>query len=240
MSFVTDIVGEITGTKDQADAAREAAGIQAGAAREGISEQRRQFDKLIELMAPYVAAGKPALNAQQNLIGLGEPGSQKTAIDQLLAGPEFAAYTQQGENALLQNASATGGLRGGNLQGALAQFRPRLLSDLIQQRFQNLGSITSLGQNSAAMQGNAGMATGQSIADLLGQAGAAQAGGVIAAGNQRANAFGNLMTLGSTAASLYAGLPSLSSFGGSAPATTTSITGGTGAPYSTPFSSPFL
>ncbi|WP_449405980.1 hypothetical protein [Massilia phosphatilytica] len=36
--------------------------------------------------------------------------------------PRFQALQQQGNDAILANASATGGLRGGNVQGALGQF----------------------------------------------------------------------------------------------------------------------
>lgn len=98
--------------------------------------------------------------------------------------------TAQGENAILQNASATGGLRGGNVQGALAQFRPQLLSSLIQRQFQNLGGLTSIGQNAAAGTGSAGLQTGTNISNLFQQQGAAEAGGALANGRAQANAFG--------------------------------------------------
>jgi len=89
---------------------------------------------------------------------------------------------QAGTNSILQNASATGGLRGGNTQAALASFSPNLLAQTIQQQYQNLGGLTSVGQNAAAMTGNAGMQTGQGIANLLQQQGAAIAGGDLAQG----------------------------------------------------------
>ena len=54
---------------------------------------------------------------------------------------------QQGQDAILQNASAIGGLRGGNTQAALAQFRPALLSQLIAEQYNRLGGLSSLGQN---------------------------------------------------------------------------------------------
>jgi hypothetical protein len=102
------------------------------------------------------------------------------------------AYMEQGENAILQNASATGGLRGGNVQAALAKFRPQLLNQLIQQRFQNLGGITSIGQNAAAGTGNAGMNSANQITNLLQQQGAAQAGAALASGNAQAQAWGGV------------------------------------------------
>jgi hypothetical protein len=113
------------------------------------------------------------------LLGLGAPGAQQQAIAALQASPQFQALQQQGENAILQNASATGGLRGGNVQAALAQFRPALLSSLIEQQYGRLGGLTAIGQNAAAGVGNAGMSTGANVATLLGRQGQAQSGGIL-------------------------------------------------------------
>jgi hypothetical protein len=166
----------------QADAAQSASETQAGAAQAGIDEQRRQFEAVQKLLAPYVSAGTPALEAQQSFLGLRGPEAERAAIDRIKGGETFQALSQQGENALLQQASATGGLRGGNIQGALAQFRPQLLSSLIEQQYSRLGGMTSLGQQSAAGVGTAGLQTGQRISGLLEEQGANIAGGEIAQG----------------------------------------------------------
>jgi hypothetical protein len=162
--------------------ANKAAKTQAKAAEAGIAEQRRQFDAMQAILAPYVQAGTGAMGGMQNLAGLGGTEAQQAAIAALSGGPEMQAMLQQGENSMLQNAAATGGLRGGNLQGALAQYRPQVLSQLINQQYSRLGGIAQLGQASAAGVGSAGMQTGQGIAQLLQQQGAAQAGGQLATG----------------------------------------------------------
>ena len=165
-----------------ASAAKSAAGTQAASAQAGIEEQRRQFDLTQKLLGPYAQAGEGALSAQQALIGLAGPEAQAAAIRNIEMSPQFTSMVAQGENAMLQNASATGGLRGGNTQAALAQFRPNLLSGLIQQQYQNLGGLTTTGANAAAGVGSAGMQTGANVSNLLQQQGAARAGGQIAAG----------------------------------------------------------
>jgi len=175
----------------QADAAGEAAGIQAGAAEAGIAEQRRQFDALQALLKPYTEAGLPALQQQQALLGLQGPEAEQAAIERIRGGETFQALTQQGEEALLQRASATGGLRGGNIQGALAQFRPALLNQAIEQQYGRLGGMTTLGQRSAAGVGAAGMESGTNVANLLAQQGAARAGGELG----EAKAFSGLFNL---------------------------------------------
>lgn len=186
----------------QANAAENAASIQAGSAQAGIEEQRRQFDAVQKLLAPYVSAGGPALEAQQAFLGLRGPEAERAAIERISGGETFKALAGQGEEALLQRASATGGLRGGNIQGALAQFRPQLLSSLIEQQYGRLGGMTALGQQSAAGVGAAGQATGANVANLLGQQGAAQAGGEIAQGR----AFGAIPAAISGGLGIYSGL----------------------------------
>jgi len=193
VSGVGKVIGTFTGATQQAEAGKKAAEVQAGAAQEGMSEQRRQFDELIKLMSPYVTAGAGALGQQQAILGLQGAEAQKAAYTGIEQSPEFLAMQQQGENALLQQASATGGLRGGNIQGALAQFRPGLLNQLIQQKYANLGGLTSLGQASAAGQAGAGMQSAGAIADLLAQQGAAQAGGIMAKGGLQRQVFGDLL-----------------------------------------------
>lgn len=135
---------------------------------------------------------KGSLDVQKDLLGLNGADAQQAALASLQNSPVFSGLVQQGENAILQNASATGGLRGGNTQGALAQFRPNMLNQLIQQQFANLGGLTSLGQNAAAGVGNAGMSSANQISNLLQQQGAAQAGNYLAQGQANSNMWGGL------------------------------------------------
>jgi hypothetical protein len=105
-------------------------------------------------------------------------------------------------------------LRGGNTQAALAQFRPQVLSSLINQQYSRLGGFTNLGlsttqdvfargQAAAAGQAAAGQQFGSEISglygtqaanigNLTGQIGAAQAGGALAQGQAWGNVFGGI------------------------------------------------
>ena len=187
---VVGLIGSAASGLIQADAAGDAADSQSAASMAGIAEQRRQFDTIRELLKPYVDVGGPALQAQRELIGLG--GDQQGAINRLEQSPLFQSQVRQGEQALLQRASATGGLRGGNIQAALAQFRPQMLNAAIDQQYSRLGGLSSLGQQSAAGVGTAGQAMGSNISNLLGQQGAAQAGGALGQGAAYSNMFGNI------------------------------------------------
>ena len=182
---------QLVGSSLQASAAEDAAGIQAGAAEQGISEQRRQFDALQALLKPYTEAGLPALEQQQAFLGLRGPEQERAAIERISGGERFQELTRQGEEAILSKASATGGLRGGNVQAALAQFRPQVLNPLIEEQSGRLGGMTQLGQRSAAGVGAAGMETGTNIGNLLSQQGAALAGGELG----QAKAYGQALNM---------------------------------------------
>lgn len=189
MSFVGKLLGKVTGADAAAKGAEQAAATQAQSAQLGINQQQQMFDAFRASLDPYMQAGLPALSGQQDILGLNGTGAQTSAIDGIANGPQYAALAQQGENAILQNASATGGLRGGNAQASLGQFRPQLLNQLIEQQYARLGGLTSLGQSSAAGVGNAGMQTGSNIAGLLQQQGAATAGGQLARGGVAQQGF---------------------------------------------------
>jgi len=186
------VVGGYMASSSASDAASSAAQAQGQASDKSIAESQRQFDAIQKLLAPYTAAGPQALTGQQDLLGLNGSGAQGSAIVGIANGPQMQAMTQQGENSILQNASATGGLRGGNTQGALAQFRPQLLNQLIQQQYGNLGGLTSIGQNAAAGVGNAGQNSSNQIINALQQQGAAQAGSALAQGQAQSSMWNNI------------------------------------------------
>jgi hypothetical protein len=212
MTWAAAIAGSVAGTQMVvgAMASNKAAKAQKKSAQSGIDEQRRQFDTMRAGLEPYSQAGTTALAGQQNLLGLGGADAQAQSIQQLQNSPMFRQLAMQGDNAILQNASATGGLRGGNTQAALGQFRPNLLNSLIDQQYSRLGGMANMGQNSAAMTGQAGMMTGQQISGLYGQQGAATAGGIISGANSVNSGLSNL----SGAFGAFMGNGGWSQFGG--------------------------
>lgn len=163
-------------------------------------------------LGEYASAGATALEQQQALTGGLGPEAQASAIRSIEQSPQMQAMIQQGENAMLQNASATGGLRGGNLQAAMAQFRPQLLAGLIDQQYGRLGGLSTMGGQSAQNLASLGGQTSQNLASLGGQTaqnlasmgntttqniaqlGQASAAGTGAAGLTSAKAISDLLT----------------------------------------------
>lgn len=187
------IVGgtSLIGGAVQSRAAKKAGQAQVAAAEIGAEEQRAAREELRRLLQPYTEVGVPALQAQMAAVGLRGPEAEAAYTAGVEESPIFQALARQGEEAMLQQASATGGLRGGNIQGALAQFRPSLLNQFLTQRYQQLGGLTQLGQQSAAGVGSAGMETAGALSGLAAQAGAARAGSALGQGQ----AWGNVLAL---------------------------------------------
>lgn len=197
----------IGGAVIASNSAREAQQSQERLFEQALEEQRAANTQTQQTQQPYAQAGmggvrglegyqqagSDALAQQRALAGLDGPEAQRAAIAQIENSPQFAALMQQSEEAILANASATGGLRGGNVQGALAQNRQMLLSGLIDQQLGRLGgiagaglgaagNIAGLGQASAAGQAASGLQGSQLVANLLGDLGASRAGGALAQG----------------------------------------------------------
>lgn len=203
VAAVVGVAGAAVVANQQKQAAKGAAFAQQQAAQAGINEQKTQWEAIQAMLAPYVKAGEGALTGQQALLGMGGPEAQQKAIAELQNSPQFQALTQQGENAILQRASATGGLRGGNVQAALGQFRPQLLTQLIEQRYGQLGQMAGLGQASAAGQAAMGQQQGVNISSLLGQMGQAQAGGYLAQGAANAGLVNSIAQFGGALAGRF-------------------------------------
>lgn len=218
------ITGSVISGNEKKDAARKAARSQLDASGKAIEaqeaqfeeqralfeQQRQQFEEMKTLVQPYIEAGEESLGAQMGLAGLGGEGEQARIIKEIQQSPEFQALTRQGEEGILQNVSATGGLRGGNVQGALAQFRPQLLSGLIDQRFNRLNTVQRAGQTGLSRFGQASSNIAQSfgqeararetlgsnIANLNIGEGAIRSGRDLAIGQAGAEMFGDISQLG--------------------------------------------
>ena len=184
-------------TEARLAAARDAA-EQLRASQEGIESALAPFTAItpeqIQTLGLYQRAGTQALEQQAALAGLQGPEAQQAAVAALEASPQFQALARQGEEALLQRAAATGGLRGGNVQAALAQFRPGMLQEYIDQQYSRLGGLSGQGlattenllsRGYGAATNVAGFRQTQAanLANLISGAGQAQAAGLANLGN---------------------------------------------------------
>ena len=190
------LVKDITGSEAAGEALTDAANAQAQASQAGIEEQRRQFDVTQGNLQPFQEAGVGALTQQEALLGLSGQEAQQTALSGLeeSAGQRFLRDRQQ--KALLRNASAIGGLGGGNVRTALQQQAVGFAQQDIENQFGRLGQLAGQGQSAVNVGAQLGANTATNIAGLQSDLGAAQASGILGPAQANAAATNQILQLG--------------------------------------------
>jgi len=150
------LIGGIIGGNKQAKAAKRAADLQFQAAEKGIAETARQFDLTRADFASEQQLGEEGIGGYRRLLGLDGAESQQSEIDALRGSPLYQSLYGNGRDAILANAAATGGLRGGNTQGALYRMGEDTLSSVIRQQLGDYASTIGIGMGSDQAIGNFG------------------------------------------------------------------------------------
>lgn len=186
-----------------AAAAREAGDLQAQATAESIAETRRQFDITQETLRPRIEAGDLALEQQQALIGLSGEEAQQASFSALSDSPGQQFIRQRAQRNLLRNASAIGGLGGGNVRSALVEQGAGFASQDIQNQFGRLGQIAGQGQAAGVSSGQFGASSTGNVANLRQIGSEARASGILGAQQAQSQGASNIVKLGATALSFF-------------------------------------
>ena len=207
----------------QANAATKAAADQEAAAKYASQIQLQMFDESKAGLAPFVQGGLSSLSALQKGLGIGTGGTGQGSLNtpyaafnpslaSLEATPGYQFQLGQGEKAITSQATATGGVGGGNTLKALMDYGQGLAGTTYQNAFSNwatqaglsqnqqnqsynqLYNLLNLGESAAAGTGAQAISTGNSLASNAIGAGNAQAAGVIGASNASSSGINNLLS----------------------------------------------
>lgn len=206
----------------KAKAAKQAADAEVAGSQQGIGAitdqnalNQTNIAQAIAGLQPFLTAGQQATGAESDLVGLNGNDPQAAAIAQLQGSPLYKSLMRSGTDSVLSNASATGGLRGGNVQSSLANFGSDTLAQVIQQQLSNLGGISGQGLSAAGTGASTTLGGAQlgsnaagNIAGLYGNIGTAQAGGILGklAGHlEQAGGVSSIVTQLAQAAMMAAG-----------------------------------
>ena len=168
-------LGSIIGGRQAARAAERASADQLAFQREALEYQQMIDELPLELRNEFL----PML---ADFYRGGE--GQQQYIDDVRASPFYQSQLQQGEEAILRQAGATGGLRSGNAQQALAMNSQNLLQNMVNQQLQGQASLSGLPLNT------------QGISNTLQNMGATSAAGTIGAAQARQAGYGNALRYG--------------------------------------------
>lgn len=173
-------IGGIVGGLASAKGAKDAADAQSDAAAQQLALQREMFGEQKEMFAPYLGAGNNALAAYSYELGLGDqPGNYAG----FTGTPGYDFRMQQGQNAVQAGVGARHGLNSGAALKALTQYGQDYATSEYNSHLNRLAGQTNMGQNSAAMTGQAAQNMAMQGSNALANMGNAQAAGAIGMGN---------------------------------------------------------
>lgn len=189
-----------------------ATNAQSHAAETAQGIQEANLASVTQQEQPFITAGTNALAALQSGLGIG--GSNATGVGSLNApftaaqyqqSPGYQFQLQQGEQALLDQRSAIGGVSGGNTLKALTQYGQGLANTDYQQAYNNyvaqqqqqynmLSGLSNQGLSATNALAGVSTGTANNVAGLQTQIGNAQAAGVAGTSNAVTGALNNLST----------------------------------------------
>jgi hypothetical protein len=180
-------------------AANQAGKTQARAANRAADLQQDQFERQVELQAPYRQAGERALTKL-------EAASDYTpfGMSQFQQDPGYAFRLSEGQKALDRQAAVRGGLMSGGALKAAQRYGQEMGSQEYTNAFNRyqternarlnpLQSLAGVGQTSVNQLGAAGQNYATNVGNALGAAGQAQASGYIGMANAAAGGLGQYM-----------------------------------------------
>lgn len=134
-----------------------------------VNEQNTALNQQATLSAPYRGLGTTALPQYEALLGIGKGANSATTLSALQNTPGYQFTQQQGEQGILNQASASGGVSGNTLT-ALDQYNTGLADQTYQTALGNAQGAVGLGQAAAAGQAsNIGTAAGTIGSALINQ-----------------------------------------------------------------------
>lgn len=157
----------------------------------GIALQNHQYEQTRSDYQPAMQVGTAAIGGLGDLAGINGADKQKAGIAGLHEGPLYSSLFNNGREALLQNASASGGLRGGNFERASMDFGADTLAQVYQQQMQSLGGLAGLGLGATGSVAGFGAHTADANTGLLGNIGQAQAANYLTKGGINAKNWAN-------------------------------------------------
>lgn len=189
-------VGGLIGGKKAKKASRRAEEAQLEYLNKSLGLQEQQNEYAQQAFEPYSEAGTGALEKLLASMGLSGQDAQQQFLTGVQDSPVLANAIRSGTEGILQNASATGGVRGGNVQRGLADFNAdQYVNEMLRQQSQ-LYDVSGMGLGATGQAVGFGQQYANNAGNILGQQGQVRAGGLLTRGgisNQQWNNFGSFL-----------------------------------------------
>ena len=189
MGIVKDFFGGITGSS-QADAARDAAALQAQSGREALAELQRGKEQGLGFLQPFEVLG------QQGLDQAGFLTDPQAQFDFLQNNPLFQLGLDNANTQTNQLAAARGRLSAGDTLTQLNNNALLTASPLIAQQKSSINNLINQGLGLAGSQANTALGVGSQLANQQTDIGNAIASGFIGTQNAKSANQQNLLNIG--------------------------------------------
>lgn len=176
------LVGSLIGSGAAKKASRKAESAQLEYLNKALGEQQRQFEVTRQDYAPLLSLLAPSVAQLGNGTGINGAERQQEFLTSLQNSPLLESLYRTGTEGVLQNASATGGLRGGNTQRGLADFRADTFAGQFDAQLARLAGLAGLGSGATQAVSTFGANASDNISNLYGQQGQVRAGGITTRG----------------------------------------------------------
>lgn len=113
---------------------------------EQLADERAFGEELKGITQPGIDMGQQASQSLYDYYS-GDSGAQQQFVDNAQRSPYYRGLVDEGEQSVARHASATGGIRGGNIQESLASVNQNALNTVVNQNLQGLQGISDYGLN---------------------------------------------------------------------------------------------
>lgn len=192
LTAIASVAAPVLGGLFSSNSSKKAANAQTQAQLAGIESQERMFNRALELQQPYREAGYDAITGLQGMLGA---DNRANLLTDYYNSQEFLGYQAQAEEAALRNAAATGGLRSGSTQAALATIAPQLGANYLNSQQNILTGLGNWGTGAAAQGASQAQSLGAGIAQQQSNIGDIQAQNYLTQANIFGNTLGQLQGL---------------------------------------------
>lgn len=188
---VVPALGSALGASGNSKAIKKANAAQQAAIAAAQQQFQQTYGEAKTNFNPYIAGGLEASDQTNRLLGIGDhltgtasnplsaQQQQTGALAALKDSPLFKSVFNTGQEAVLQNAAATGGVRGGNVQNALAENGENTFASVLQNYLAQLGGVAGQGLSASSGLANLGANNAQSLGNLFQASGASNAGAIL-------------------------------------------------------------
>jgi hypothetical protein len=184
-------------------AATEVGQVQALGAQAAIPLQLSAFEGAEQRLGGFEQVGQAALGSRAALAGLGGIEGQQAAFAQIAESPGQKFIRDRQQRALLRNASAIGGLGGGNIRTALQEQAAGFAAQDIGAQRQELAQLSGGGLSAGTTLGAFGIETARTVGDLTQAEAQARATGILGAQQAEASGLEQAVGLATTLADIF-------------------------------------